>query len=901
MEINLKHENKMKRLLTSLLFATMCVVAHAQKTDAQLLTESATEIGGKTYAPSRAQAMFDDVIKNKINYADLITTVGTNTYTPSATFGYFTSLPTGLSIRVKIGTSNTGASTLNINSIGAVPIVKSGNVPLVAGDLVAGRIYNFIYDGTNFQITGGLLTAPGSDSNVIINQSGALGASSQFKYEVSPNRLTIGTGQTNTQGTDNFLVGLNSTIGAGSWQWVFGEENSINLLSGSKGFGDNGILSGYQNQINNTIANPFVGSFETTIVGGYDNVSNDATQAYALGGSHNRLTLCRSCGVAGEWGEAQGYGAFAHGLQDQAGHAITPAPTQRVLASGLASFNWSVNNNWQTVGYGTTAERSSNLNTKNGNVACVGCVSLGGYNINLTSSYDSGTVAVSHLAIMQKPTIADTTGFFIGYRSSDGKAVRIHRSSLTTSLSNGQATTFNSGTNAIDLGGLYTTKRTIYGTADFQIGQSPTLGIGKFQVYTRGDVNFQNQSHSGSVASSISIVNDSTSGSEQSSFTFSSTATNSGNSYNFQIGGAALAGPSAGTPDATGNIGVTGPTGGGASINFGLQAGEFSISDSRVSPATGLQNASDYYNVGGQTDRSIIDLGTMNRRPVKRMAKAATTANITLSGTQTIDGVALSANDICLVKNQTTGSQNGLYVVKSTAWIRVDEFDGTTDYSQGALFSVRQGTLNAQTMWICTNTGSITFGTTSITFALFNNPMTTVGDIIQGSTNGVATRLAAVATGNVFLSGGVATANSWGKVGLTTHVSGTLPVANGGLGITTTPSNGQIPIGNGTTYTAATLTAGSGISITNGSGSITVTNTKLYYNGSFSQVGAATTTFTVTIGTTQANTTYNVQVTPTDALAAALFYVTNKTTTTFDVVYLTGLTGTVNFDWIVTP
>lgn len=72
-------------------------------------------------------------------------------------------------------------------------------------------------------------------------------------------------------------------------------------------------------------------------------------------------------------------------------------------------------------------------------------------------------------------------------------------------------------------------------------------------------------------------------------------------------------------------------------------------------------------------------------------------------------------------------------------------------------------------------------------------------------------------------------------------------------------------------------------------------------SASFSQVGAATTTFTVTIGTTQANSTYKVQVTPTAILSAALFYVTNKTTTTFDVVYLSGITGTVTFDWTVLP
>lgn len=65
----------------------------------------------------------------------------------------------------------------------------------------------------------------------------------------------------------------------------------------------------------------------------------------------------------------------------------------------------------------------------------------------------------------------------------------------------------------------------------------------------------------------------------------------------------------------------------------------------------------------------------------------------------------------------------------------------------------------------------------------FTNPMTTKGDIIQGDTGGTAVRLAGVATGNVLISGGVAEFNSWGKVGLTSHVSGVLPAANGGTGI----------------------------------------------------------------------------------------------------------------------
>jgi hypothetical protein len=57
---------------------------------------------------------------------------------------------------------------------------------------------------------------------------------------------------------------------------------------------------------------------------------------------------------------------------------------------------------------------------------------------------------------------------------------------------------------------------------------------------------------------------------------------------------------------------------------------------------------------------------------------------------------------------------------------------------------------------------------------------------------------------------------------LTTGVTGTLPVANGGTGLTTTPANGALDIGNGTGFTRATITAGSGISVTNGAGSITI-------------------------------------------------------------------------------
>lgn len=100
-----------------------------------------------------------------------------------------------------------------------------------------------------------------------------------------------------------------------------------------------------------------------------------------------------------------------------------------------------------------------------------------------------------------------------------------------------------------------------------------------------------------------------------------------------------------------------------------------------------------------------------------------------------------------------------------------------------------------------------------------------VGDILYASTTTALSKLADVATGNALISGGVGVAPSYGKIGLTTHVSGTLPIGNGGTGVTGTPSNGQLLIGNGTGYTVANLTQGSGVTITNSSGGITIAAT----------------------------------------------------------------------------
>ena len=102
----------------------------------------------------------------------------------------------------------------------------------------------------------------------------------------------------------------------------------------------------------------------------------------------------------------------------------------------------------------------------------------------------------------------------------------------------------------------------------------------------------------------------------------------------------------------------------------------------------------------------------------KEAVKVATTANITLSGTQTIDGVSCAVGDRVLVKNQTTASGNGLYVVAAGAWSR--SADGTQgELTNGALVLVTAGSTNAGSQWYLQTADPLTIGTTSLTWTQF--------------------------------------------------------------------------------------------------------------------------------------------------------------------------------------
>lgn len=103
----------------------------------------------------------------------------------------------------------------------------------------------------------------------------------------------------------------------------------------------------------------------------------------------------------------------------------------------------------------------------------------------------------------------------------------------------------------------------------------------------------------------------------------------------------------------------------------------------------------------------------------KASCRVATTANITLSGAQTIDGVSVIAGNRVLVKDQSTPSQNGIYLCAAGAWTRATDMDVWTEVP-GAFSFVEEGTVNANTGWTVTADTGGTIGSTSMTWAQFS-------------------------------------------------------------------------------------------------------------------------------------------------------------------------------------
>jgi hypothetical protein len=327
----------------------------------------------------------------------------------------------------------------------------------------------------------------------------------------------------------------------------------------------------------------------------------------------------------------------------------------------------------------------------------------------------------------------------------------------------------------------------------------------------------------------------------------------------------------------TGNTGVAGTltVAGGSTFNSNVSLGSTNRITDLADPVNPQDAATKAY---VDAARSGLD--------VKQSVRAASTANLSLTGIQTVDGVSLVAGDRVLAKNQSTASQNGVYVVASGAWSRATDFDEPYEVTAGVFFFVEEGTVNADAGFVITSDNPQTVGTDPLVFTQFSG----AGQLIAGD--------ALTKTGNqldvvVAANGGIEIASdalqlksSVAGAGLT-YTSGVVAVGGTLNRITVNADSIDIAstyVGQSSITTLGTITTGAwnaniidptygGTGVNNGSYTITLGG-NVTTAGAFSTAGAYSLTLTTT-----ASTNVTLPTSGTLATLAGTETLTNKTIT----------------------
>ena len=274
--------------------------------------------------------------------------------------------------------------------------------------------------------------------------------------------------------------------------------------------------------------------------------------------------------------------------------------------------------------------------------------------------------------------------------------------------------------------------------------------------------------------------------------------------------------------------------------------GTFNSTGAATFGSTVLLNADPTLNLQAAT-KQYVDTAVSTGLHLHQPVNVATTGNLTAtynngtagvgatltnSGAQaalSIDGISVSVNNRVLVWQQSAPAQNGVYVVTtvgsgSTNWVLTRSSDADnynpqsdTGLGGGDYFYVQSGTTGAGDSYVCTNSGTITFGTTAITFAQFSGAITyvggtnidvsgqtisltgtvaatnggtgtatvTTGDLLYGSATNTWSKLAKGSAYKALVMNAGGTNVEWNALALNQSgtVSGSLPATNGGTGL----------------------------------------------------------------------------------------------------------------------
>ena len=213
-----------------------------------------------------------------------------------------------------------------------------------------------------------------------------------------------------------------------------------------------------------------------------------------------------------------------------------------------------------------------------------------------------------------------------------------------------------------------------------------------------------------------------------------------------------------------------------------LKLNEFTAPDGSVSlNSQKITNLATPTADGDAASKQYVD-GVSQGLDIKDSVVAATTANITiataLNNGDTLDGVSLSTNDRVLVKDQSSASENGIYIVGSSP-ARADDLAAGAD-AAGMFTFVEQGTVNADNGFVCTsNKGSAVVGTNNLAFAQFSGAgSVTAGDGLDKSGNTLSLDLKS--------NGGLVIESTELALKLdASSITGTLAISDGGTGATT--------------------------------------------------------------------------------------------------------------------